>query len=172
MPRLFFALWPDDAVRQRFAVAAEEVAMRGAGRAVPAAKLHLTLAFLGTVADARVAEALEVARHVSVPPFTARFDRIGSFPRAGVAWAGCSRPPEALDALAARLADGLRRASFGLEQRPFAAHVTLARRIRRGTEAPLAPAVDWRARELALVESDLRTGAYRTRGRWEVSEAR
>ena len=45
--RLFFALWPDEATRERMAALLK--ALRGArGRAVKAEKLHVTLAFIGT----------------------------------------------------------------------------------------------------------------------------
>ena len=51
--RLYFALWPDAALRATIArVAAGPAAVAG-GRAVPAADLHVTLAFLGGVPAAR-----------------------------------------------------------------------------------------------------------------------
>ena len=46
--RLFFALWPDDAVRARLDQAGEELLGKRVKR-VPAANLHLTLAFAGAV---------------------------------------------------------------------------------------------------------------------------
>ena len=171
MARLFFALWPSAGARSGLASLATEVAAQSGGRAVPEAKIHLTLAFLGEVAPQRMASALSVAGSLAGQAFDLELDRIGSFPRAGVAWAGASRTPPALEALAAALANGLRCAGVELEERPFAAHVTLARRIiRRPVERAVAP-IAWQAREFALVESDLRTGHYATRERWEL-EAR
>ena len=50
MPRLFFALWPDGPARAVLAGHAARLARLARGRAVPAARLHLTLVFLGAVA--------------------------------------------------------------------------------------------------------------------------
>ena len=53
MARLFFALWPDASARDALAKLALDVTAVTQGRAVPAAKIHLTLAFLGEVVDER-----------------------------------------------------------------------------------------------------------------------
>ena len=51
--RLFFALWPTDAVRARLAAAAQSHA--ALGRAIAARNLHVTVVFLGAVPAERVA---------------------------------------------------------------------------------------------------------------------
>ncbi len=168
MARLFFALWPPQAVRDELAGVAAAVVARSGGRAVPASKVHLTLAFLGDTPEDRIALAMDAADDVRGNAFDVCLDRLGSFPRAGVAWAGMSQPPAALLELAAGLSEPLRRRGFVLDERPFAAHVTLARRIERTVGPdPMRP-VSWEARELALVESDRRTGEYGIRGVWEL----
>jgi 2'-5' RNA ligase len=166
MARLFFALWPPDAARAALARHAVDVAERCGGRPVAAAKIHLTLAFLGELAPERAAAASAAADRVTGEAFVATFDRLGAFSRAGVAWVAPSRPPAQLEALAAALAARLRESGFALEERAFAAHVTLARRIRRKPEGALPEPLAWEANAFALVESDLRTGSYVTRGRW------
>jgi 2'-5' RNA ligase len=168
MARLFFALWPDAAAQAALAAKSKEVARRCAGRPVPGANLHLTLAFLGEV-DAGAIPAL---RHAARPGPEAAFelvlDQLGAFARAGVAWAGCRRPPQELIALQAGLARRIREAGFAPDERAFAAHLTLARRIRE----PLAPepmeAVRWRVGSFALVESVRGEGAYRTLAEWPL----
>jgi 2'-5' RNA ligase len=57
--RLFFALWPSDAVRARLAQEAQSHA--GLGRAIPVRNLHITLVFLGGVQEERVVEVLQAA---------------------------------------------------------------------------------------------------------------
>jgi 2'-5' RNA ligase len=166
MARLFFALWPPDAARSELARLAAEVADRSGGRPVAASKVHLTLAFLGEVPAERAAAAIAAAQGVEGAGFSATFDQLGSFPRAGVAWAGPSRPPPELRHLADGLASRLRDAGFALDDRPFAAHVTLARRITRRIEAAAMAPVEWEAKSFALVESDRRTGRYTTRESW------
>ena len=168
MARLFFALWPPQAARDELAAVAAALVARSGGRAVAASKVHLTLAFLGDTPQDRIALARDAANEVSGSVFDACLDRLGSFSRAGVAWAGMSRPPEALLGLAAGLSGSLRHRGFVLDDRPFAAHVTLVRRIERNVGSEPMPSVRWQASEFALVESDRRTGTYETREVWEL----
>jgi 2'-5' RNA ligase len=93
--------------------------------------LHLTLKFLGDVADGRLAEmvaALERAC-VGARPFPLEMSGFGAFPtpaRARVVWVGCeSAPPLEL------IQHGIERAfadlGFPIEGRPFRPHLTLGR---------------------------------------------
>ena len=97
--RLFFALWPDDAVRGAWSARLES-RTRAQGKAVPAAKLHLTLAFLGEVADDRVARSDRCRARASRARRSSSAGRyVGAFRDAQVAWVGL--PPPCHPALAA-----------------------------------------------------------------------
>ena len=160
MARLFFALWPDAGARARLEPLAVELAAAAGGKPVPIAKVHLTLAFLGEVDAERVAAAVEAARGVRRTRFAFALDRAGSFRGARVAWAGCAAVPEALAALAASLGERLAAAGFALEDRPYAPHATLARRIARAVPAaPIAP-IAWPVDGFSLVRSEAGTGRY------------
>lgn len=99
---------------------------------VERANLHLTLKFVGELADpAPLARALRAVRH---PPLHLRFEGLGLFPR--VVWAGCSGGAEGL-AEAVERASGLPR-----EERPFAAHLTIGRVKSRRNERALRKAVE------------------------------
>ena len=158
--RLFFALWPPPAAAERLAIEAEAMALASGGRAMPAAKIHLTLAFLGEVPEARVASALEAARAVAFDPFELELDRKGGFRRAKVGWAGCSAPAAALLRLQSGLEAGLRERGFALEERPFAPHVTLVRKVERPVAAGVIEAVRWRADAVTLVRTEPGSGKY------------
>jgi len=150
--RLFFALWPDAATRAALDAAGLELAGRRVRR-VPAANLHLTLAFAGSVTGAVQACMEAAAPTVSVPPFELVIDTVGHFPRPRILWLGASAVPPALESLA----NGLRRAlvDCGLapEIRTFQAHVTLARKFGQPLpERPFTP-VTWAVGDFALVES-------------------
>jgi len=168
MARLFFALWPDEAARNALAAKSTEIARRCAGRPVPAANLHLTLVFLGEVPGEAIPALRRAAQPAAGAAFELALDRLGAFARAGVAWAGCGRPPRELLDLQAGLSARVREAGFTPDERAFAAHLTLARRIRE----PLAPepmeAVRWRVGSFALVESVRGEGAYRTLADWAL----
>ncbi|MFP4138287.1 MAG: RNA 2',3'-cyclic phosphodiesterase [Halomonas sp.] len=152
--RLFLALEPPDALRARLDVLADLARARCGGRRVPAANLHLTLAFLGEIEAPRADELVEWLKRESPEGGEWRLDAWGTFRRPGIVWVGGKVPDPALGALQARLWDGLE--SFGLGGRPshFVPHVTLLRRARRlSTEA--LPPVDlaWPWRRLTLLRS-------------------
>lgn len=168
MARLFFALQPDPAARTALAALAAQIARGCGGRAVPAAKIHLTLAFLGDVDPAGMERACATARAVSGDAFRMAIDRVGSFARPEVAWAAPGIVPPELTRLHDVLASRLREAGFALEARSYAPHITIARRIARPVTAAEPMAVAWDAREFVLVESDLATGAYRDLARWTL----
>ena len=165
--RLFFAIWPGaDAAVALGRMAADVVVVAG-GNPVPQGKIHLTLAFLGEVAD--VAGAQEAAAScVQVPPFSIRLDCVGSVRRARVAWAGSLEPIEPLAQLQSSLEQALRARGFALEERPFAAHVTLARKTERSLPRAAIPAIEWKATQLQLVRSQPGTGEYSQLKSWRL----
>jgi 2'-5' RNA ligase len=95
--------------------------------------LHVTLAFLGQ----QPADRLDVLREVAYQAAAGssaghlRLGAPGTFPARGnprVLWIGLDGDLAALAELQQRLATGLRRAGFSLEDRAFSPHITLARR--------------------------------------------
>ena len=95
--RLYFALWPDETLRQRLHAAATTIAVDSRGRRVPRANLHLTLHFIGNVYLEQMNCLQVAARAVHAPAFDLTIDRQGYFNKPRVAWLGCSNPPAALD---------------------------------------------------------------------------
>jgi len=158
MARLFLALWPDAQAADKLERLARDLATLSGGKPVPAARIHLTLAFLGQIPDDRIAEAASVEIHADC--FTVVLDCVGSFRAGRVAWAGAMRPADALLALQSSLSTQLRARGFLLEDRAFAPHITLARRISKPVpRSPIEPIV-WTAREAALVRTQ--AGSYTT----------
>jgi 2'-5' RNA ligase len=166
--RLFFALWPDAPARDALAVLARELAQRSGGKAVPPAKIHLTVAFLGDLGEDRLDAAIGAAEGGSWKPFEVTLDQVGSFRGARVGWAGCQEPSPGLVDLQSGLAARLVEAGFVLDDRPYAAHVTLARKIAQPVERSPSPPITWRARELSLVRSELGKGSYSTLKEWRL----
>jgi 2'-5' RNA ligase len=168
MSQLFLALWPDEAARQALAALSREVALVADGKPVPGEKIHLTLAFLGEVAADREPDVKRAAQDTRAEAFALELDRVGSFRRARVAWAGASTAPQPLLDLQTALAAKLAEQGFELEEREFAPHLTLARKIARPVPAASIPAIAMQARALALVRSESGTGRYTTLESWPL----
>lgn len=149
--RLFLALWPDDAVRERLALAQSRWVWPARAAPVPRERLHLTLHFLGEV-DERAAAALAAALPPLAAPFTLQLDRPALWPQ-GIAVIEPSSVPPGLAALHADLAALLRGHGLPVEVRHFRPHVTLARHAHGATPIDEVSPIEWRATGYALVRS-------------------
>lgn len=95
--------------------------------------LHLTLRFLGPTPDDRVAptrEALERAAEHAGGPIEAMLGGAGTFPPGGrprTLWIGMTAGATELSVLAGRVERELETAGWPRDDRPFRAHLTLAR---------------------------------------------
>ncbi|HSH30231.1 MAG TPA: RNA 2',3'-cyclic phosphodiesterase [Thiohalobacter sp.] len=168
--RLFFALWPDGGVRERLDAAAAAVA-RDSGRRVPRGNLHLTLVFLGQTPAGRRDCMVQAAAAIRCPAFELRLDRCGHFRRTRIAWLGPAAPPPALVELHRQLNTALADCGGTPETRPFAPHVTLARKAGRcRTPAGFTP-IDWAVRSFALVKSPGDGSGYRVLATWPLTAA-
>lgn len=96
-------------------------------RPVPIANLHVTLAFLGEVANNQMEELCELASGVSAMPFDLTLDELGYWPKPRILWLGASAPPAPLLDLVRDLAGIARRLRLPTDKRDFRAHVTIAR---------------------------------------------
>lgn len=153
--RVFFALWPDEPLRAILADLAREVAHEARGRPPAAGNEHLTLAFLGEQSSSRIAALRELAGNLGGERFSLTLDEIGSFRRSGVAWLGATAKQPDLLALQGRLAHALLEAGFPVDERPYAPHLTLARRIRAPVHRSLPAPIVWDVSSFALVASEL-----------------
>src|SRR5258706_14971386 len=131
MPNDFFALCPDASAALALESLGRDLADRCGGKPVPQARIHLTLAFLGSIDAAHALEAQSTGAALPGKAFDVAFDVVGWFRGARVAWAGCSNPAPALVDLQQRLAEALRRRGFVLDERPYTPHLTLARKVAR-----------------------------------------
>jgi 2'-5' RNA ligase len=146
--RYFFAVWPPAAS----AAALEAWASALEGRVTPAAKLHLTLAFLGAVDPAK---AIAAARRVQGRSNVLPIERAGYWKENKIVWAGPRETPAPLKALVDGLQRELARAEYELDSRPYAAHVTLLRGAPRPRELPPLPKVEWPVHDFTLVRSSV-----------------
>jgi 2'-5' RNA ligase len=96
--------------------------------------LHVTVKFLGEIAEEQLEELKLVAQAawagMGGKPFSLGLDRLGAFPspaRPRVIWAGSSAPPQEIIKLYEQLERELEPLGFPPEGKPYTPHVTLGR---------------------------------------------
>lgn len=169
--RLFFALCPDDALREAIRATVEGAhVFGGRGRRVAPAKYHVTLHFLGgwdAFPDDVAAAARRAGSAVESGAFHLVVDRAGGFARSRVGWLAPSGN-SGLDALWSSLGHALD--AQGVERRvaeTFAPHVTVLRDVHgRLPETPVDP-LSWPVEDFVLVHSH--DGRYAVIDRWPLA---
>jgi RNA 2',3'-cyclic 3'-phosphodiesterase len=172
--RLFFALWPTAAVRER--LAAEVHAQAAFGRAVPARNLHVTAVFLGAVAAERVARVQESALSAQKLTLGGKFmlhlERIEFWRRSNLICLTAEHAPPQLLSIVAALRAGLRERGFELrDHETFRPHVTLVRDVARAPAAAGVAPVQWPVESFALIESQVgqRGSEYTVLDEWPLT---
>ncbi len=138
MAKLFFALPAE-------ALAPDLVAWRDQlpwpGQPVPAANLHLTLAFLGEADQLTTTRLMAAVERQHCPPLTIALNETGWFGRAKAAWVGPTEWPNELTVLAKALRRHGEKLGLGNGEQGYRPHVTLSR---KASEPPAAlPAPDF-----------------------------
>jgi RNA 2',3'-cyclic 3'-phosphodiesterase len=146
--RLFVAVDVNDAVRGLAQEVASALAHAGvSGRFELPEKLHITLAFLGSVRDEQLDDIVQILRNnAKQTPFFVDFDRVGAYPnlhRPHVIWIGSSQPNSEFTGLARQLRTGLMNLGFRFDH-DATPHVTICRP--RGTRRLILPRVVSNAR--------------------------
>lgn len=150
MSRLFFALVPDAKTRAAIWRSTRAAVAKSGGRSVPAANLHVTVAFLGDVDVAALQRAANVGPF-NIGPFELGLSRCQRSPRGRVLWLAPAAIPAELIELEQTLWQQLQTLGFKRERRPFRPHMTLARQARAVDAEPID--LRWHVGELTLVES-------------------
>jgi 2'-5' RNA ligase len=152
--RLFFALWPEGDERRALAAAVAPALAVAGGRAVPAENLHLTLEFLGAVADEQLPVLATLGAAVRLPDEAIVLDGLRYWDRAQTLAVVAGATPAGWRSAQQSLREALAGSGFRIDARPWLPHVTLVRKLRH--PPPLAPArpFEWRPAELALVASE------------------
>lgn len=187
--RVFFALWPDEAVRRRLHEASGQLHKLRGGRRIHPDKLHLTLLFIGALARERLEDLINAAASVRAPAFDVRFDQPECWRRNRIAFLGASEAPAALFALVAALEESVAQADIEFDRRPYKAHITLLRNadcrkedgasaqagfgtadVKRSGPSPALEPIEWAARDFVLVESCVsdKGASYRVLARWPL----
>jgi 2'-5' RNA ligase len=165
--RLFVAVELDASVRSRMRDAQDRLARVCEGvRWIPAEQLHLTLKFLGEVADGVVAKAGEAVARAAAgsQAFTMSLAGCGCFPPRGpvrIVWIGVNEESGRLAGCFDAVERELGALGFPKEDRGFSPHITIGRaredrsdgRIRAGVSAAAFGPVEQPVVSLTLMSS-------------------
>jgi 2'-5' RNA ligase len=149
-PRLFFALWPTAGARVQLA----EIAARLADAdAVPVQNYHLTIAFVGEVPIARVAELRKIGAGLRMARCQLKLEALEYWPKPEVVVAAVREIPSALADAWRDLHERLAASQFALTPKRLRPHVTLARKVLQAPVLePIVP-VEWQADQISLLRS-------------------
>lgn len=176
LDRLFFALWPDEAVRVELAASATHLRqkLRPVGRWIGAHRYHLTLHFLGDYPlfpEALAQRAIEAAASLRAPRFTLRIDQAGSFGNRAIPWwLGPEQAPPELKQLWRGLREVLPAHAVPYDTKlRLTPHVTVLRDAAQVLASTPMPALDWPVEQFALIHSHLGAQSeYRVLGTWNL----
>ena len=171
--RLFFAFWPDDALRTVLDRRFGEWLGDYPCRPQRPDQWHLTLEFLGEVGRKRQDRLHDAAASLQGSldeELVVVLDRLEHWARPEVLCLVSSDVPAAVTRLSEALREALRRRGFAPERRAFRPHLTLARKARRVVPAREVEPVRWPVRSLHLVKSisDATGSRYEPAARWNL----
>jgi len=169
--RLFFALWPDDNVRQAIHEQTQPVLSGLDGRIVAADNWHITLAFVGEIDGPTKQCMQQAAATVQGHRFSLSLDKLGYWPKPRILWLGAKETPKALQELVAKLSTGLLECGYRPDTRPYQVHLTLVRKADRLVTLPSMTPVAWDVKDFCLVRSILnfKGACYEVIGRWALN---
>jgi 2'-5' RNA ligase len=162
---LFFALWPDEAQRAALMEATAETIRHCGGHPVPESRLHVTLAFLGSVPEPRLADLSDLAQRTAAT-FPGDALPLGIVLQGFEYWVkplvlavlerGVPAQPAPTSGalqLARTLTTTAVAAGFSPDLKPFRAHVTVARKVAQAPHLREMREVRWSFDSFALLES-------------------
>ncbi|MGD9385532.1 MAG: RNA 2',3'-cyclic phosphodiesterase [Thioalkalispiraceae bacterium] len=170
--RLFFALWPSDAVRTEIDQQIQPRIKKHPAKKVPLHNWHITLAFLGNVSPDTKQCVIEQAAQVHADHFELQLTKLGFFKRARVVWLGSEGCPSALTSLLEQLNKQLAVCGYQTDFKTFIPHMTLLRKANKGLEVNEFNAIQWPVTEFVLVESvtDKKGAIYQVIKRWPLDQ--
>lgn len=166
--RVFFALWPEPALRRQLHALAVRYQEQCGGSAMRAGTLHLTLLFLGEVPRDNIRKLQRQVDALEMAPFSFRLAHIACWRHNRIAYAAPGEEVAPLQALSEALRALTDTAGIEFDRRDFTPHVTLLRKVTQAFESQPIRLPEWKVEGFSLVESStLDQGAsYRILKTW------
>jgi len=130
MSRIFFALWPDSETRSSLCTITQQFEDEKL-RLLKKSNLHITLEFLGEVAEDDLQQLVEKSSCIQAQSFEIELTRIGWWRKPGVLWIGTHHIPEQLIHLVESIKQIVEQQGLETDKRPYEPHVTIARKVKQ-----------------------------------------
>ncbi|CCE22094.1 RNA 2',3'-cyclic phosphodiesterase [Methylotuvimicrobium alcaliphilum] len=169
MKRLFFALWPDEAVRRQCTELAHRL-LKAEDRSVNPGNLHVTLVFLGAVGDVLESAMVQAAGEMKkLQPVAIHFDELSFWRKPGIICLTSSNPDDKAMILAEHLSALVSSFGHSIDERSYRPHVTLIRKAKQSVQTEFEPII-WHSNTFCLVESCSAPGGvdYRVIRQWPL----
>lgn len=154
--RLFLALWPDNDVRlQVHKLQQSLIYDPGLATASPVDinNVHITLHFLGQVAEKDISMLMQAVSSVSENCFDIELDRLGYFSRPKILWLGATGQYDVLNQLYKATSRAIKKCIPGYRPRKYVLHATLFRKAVGLPQKEVIEKIFWPANSFVLVES-------------------
>ena len=172
--RVFFAIWPEEAIRNRLCSLSERLGVACSGRRMIAENIHLTLVFLGEIRASQLDMLRSAANTVREQSFDFIVDRAGYWKYSRLVYATAGEVPQRLIRLVDLLKAHMSANGLSFENKTFKPHITLVRKVSlnflpyslRYLDKPIIwPVNDW-----VLVKSEQASDrtVYTPIGRWAL----
>ena len=151
--RMFLTVWPNEVqIEQLYQLQGDYI---GCGKEVAPENLHMTLLFMGDMADGAVDCLVQGAQDLLVRPFSISLDRLGYFPKTKIFYIAPSVVPEELMLLQRGLRSCAQHCGVRQLSKRYLPHVSLQRKSEIPLSNPSFAPIEWEIDEFHLVESRL-----------------
>jgi RNA 2',3'-cyclic 3'-phosphodiesterase len=169
--RVFFALWPEPALRRQLHALALRYQEPCGGSVMRAETLHLTLLFLGEVSRDNIRKLQRQVDALEMAPFSFHLTRIACWCHNRIAYAAPEGEIAPLQALSQALRALTDTVGVEFDHRDFTPHVTLLRKVTQAFESQSIELPVWKVEAFSLVESSTLDGraSYRALKTWRCT---
>jgi RNA 2',3'-cyclic 3'-phosphodiesterase len=152
MARLFFALWPNDEIRNKLSGVCNQFESEKT-RLVKKTNLHITLEFLGEVSNEAQQELIEKVARIQCKPFDIELVRIGWWQKPAILWIGTTHLPKSLIDLVTSIKKCVKQQGLKTDNREYKPHVTIARKVTQAVVSKETFHIPWHVNSFVLVVS-------------------
>jgi len=153
MSRIFFALWPDKETRSSLGTITQQFKDEKF-RLVKKSNLHITLEFLGEVAEDVLQQLVAKSNCIQAEPFDIELTSIGWWRKPGVLWIGTHHIPKQLIDLVESIKQIVEKQDLETDKRSYEPHVTIARKVKQIQLPKQSFDIRWQVNSFALLVSE------------------